>query len=268
MSVRRHFLLLRSDRPLLTLHCQRPQQYVTSSSVCSAPIWQQNQSTVEVDKLSLPHDECATRLSSWQHLVCKRYVAVLAPLLVYLLRHSFSQFFSPRSPCTLSRSKHHKTASRQFTRFSPVVVVTSPRTSRSRVRLSTLCRPTSPSSTQTASRPTCVHIRKARRSVCRPLITGPSAPVRHCSRARLQSSKVLNPPYVAGDPLDKTIQLRPLEPAPAQHLARDFILKTRRRKGLNDQSVPASSPALSPRASADHHCHSHSQGQRIKVHGS
>lgn len=38
-----------------------------------------------------------------------------------------------------------------------------------------------------------------------------------------------------GDPLDKTIQLRPLEPAPAQHLARDFMLKTRRRKGLNDQ---------------------------------
>ena len=38
-----------------------------------------------------------------------------------------------------------------------------------------------------------------------------------------------------GDPLDKTIQLRPLEPAPPQHLARDFILKTRRRKGLNDQ---------------------------------
>ncbi|KAM0750354.1 P-loop containing nucleoside triphosphate hydrolase protein [Meredithblackwellia eburnea MCA 4105] len=38
-----------------------------------------------------------------------------------------------------------------------------------------------------------------------------------------------------GDPLDKSIQLRPLEPAPAQHLARDFILKTRRRKGLNDQ---------------------------------
>ncbi|GAA5977414.1 hypothetical protein JCM10908_004971 [Rhodotorula pacifica] len=38
-----------------------------------------------------------------------------------------------------------------------------------------------------------------------------------------------------GDPLDKTIQLRPLEPAPAQALARDFVLKTRRRKGLNDQ---------------------------------
>lgn len=38
-----------------------------------------------------------------------------------------------------------------------------------------------------------------------------------------------------GDPVDKSIQLRPLEPAPAQHLARDFVLKTRRRKGLNDQ---------------------------------
>ncbi|SGY25731.1 BQ5605_C018g08661 [Microbotryum silenes-dioicae] len=38
-----------------------------------------------------------------------------------------------------------------------------------------------------------------------------------------------------GDPLDKTIVLRPLEPAPPQHLARDFVLKTRRRKGLNDQ---------------------------------
>lgn len=38
-----------------------------------------------------------------------------------------------------------------------------------------------------------------------------------------------------GDPLDKTIQLRPLEPAPPQALARDFVLKTRRRKGLNDQ---------------------------------
>lgn len=42
-------------------------------------------------------------------------------------------------------------------------------------------------------------------------------------------------PRSVGDPLDKTIQLRPLEPAPAQALARDFVLKTRRRKGLNDQ---------------------------------
>lgn len=37
-----------------------------------------------------------------------------------------------------------------------------------------------------------------------------------------------------GDPTDKTIKLRPLEPAPAQHLARDFVLKTRRWKGLGD----------------------------------
>ncbi|TPX36127.1 hypothetical protein SmJEL517_g01470 [Synchytrium microbalum] len=39
---------------------------------------------------------------------------------------------------------------------------------------------------------------------------------------------------VPGDPLDKTIQLRPLEPSPAQHLARDFMVKTRRRKGLSE----------------------------------
>lgn len=39
---------------------------------------------------------------------------------------------------------------------------------------------------------------------------------------------------VPGDPTDKTIRLRPLEPSPAPHLARDFVLKTRRRKGLPD----------------------------------
>lgn len=39
---------------------------------------------------------------------------------------------------------------------------------------------------------------------------------------------------VPGDPLDKSIVLRPLEPSQAQHLARDFMLKTRRRKGLGD----------------------------------
>lgn len=37
---------------------------------------------------------------------------------------------------------------------------------------------------------------------------------------------------VPGDPLDKDIKLRPLEPANAQATARDFVLKTRRRKGL------------------------------------
>ncbi|KAH8630273.1 Pre-mRNA-splicing factor [Alternaria alternata] len=37
---------------------------------------------------------------------------------------------------------------------------------------------------------------------------------------------------VPGDPLDKDITTRPLEPATAQQLARDFVLKTRRRKGL------------------------------------
>ena len=37
---------------------------------------------------------------------------------------------------------------------------------------------------------------------------------------------------VPGDPLDKDTTTRPLEPATAQQLARDFVLKTRRRKGL------------------------------------
>jgi U5 small nuclear ribonucleoprotein component len=37
---------------------------------------------------------------------------------------------------------------------------------------------------------------------------------------------------VPGDPLDKSIQLRPLEPSPVPHLAREFMIKTRRRKGL------------------------------------
>ncbi|TGO61768.1 hypothetical protein BOTNAR_0124g00190 [Botryotinia narcissicola] len=39
---------------------------------------------------------------------------------------------------------------------------------------------------------------------------------------------------VPGDPLDKDVILRPLEPAGAQATARDFVLKTRRRKGLSE----------------------------------
>jgi U5 small nuclear ribonucleoprotein component len=39
---------------------------------------------------------------------------------------------------------------------------------------------------------------------------------------------------VPGDPTDSTIKLRPLEPATGQALARDLVLKTRRRKGLSD----------------------------------
>ena len=37
---------------------------------------------------------------------------------------------------------------------------------------------------------------------------------------------------VPGDPLDRTVKLRPLEMAGAMATARDFVLKTRRRKGL------------------------------------
>lgn len=39
---------------------------------------------------------------------------------------------------------------------------------------------------------------------------------------------------VPGNPLDRNILLRPLEKAPIPHLARDFLLKTRRRKGISD----------------------------------
>lgn len=39
---------------------------------------------------------------------------------------------------------------------------------------------------------------------------------------------------VPGDPTDSSILLRPLEPAMGQSLARDLVLKTRRRKGLSD----------------------------------
>ncbi|WOO77859.1 U5 small nuclear ribonucleoprotein component [Vanrija pseudolonga] len=44
---------------------------------------------------------------------------------------------------------------------------------------------------------------------------------------------------VPGDPTDTSIQLQPLEPAQGQALARDLVLKTRRRKGLSDSISPA-----------------------------
>lgn len=39
---------------------------------------------------------------------------------------------------------------------------------------------------------------------------------------------------VPGDPLDKSVVLLPLEPTPSGQLARDFCIKTRRRKGLSE----------------------------------
>lgn len=39
---------------------------------------------------------------------------------------------------------------------------------------------------------------------------------------------------VPGDPLDKTVELKPLEPAPPHGLAREFMTKTRQRKGLEE----------------------------------
>ena len=44
---------------------------------------------------------------------------------------------------------------------------------------------------------------------------------------------------VPGDPLDKEITLRLLEPSPAPHLARDLMVKTRRRKGLSEDVTVA-----------------------------
>ena len=39
---------------------------------------------------------------------------------------------------------------------------------------------------------------------------------------------------VPGDPLDKSVVIRPLEQQPVTALAREFAIKTRRRKGLTD----------------------------------
>jgi 116 kDa U5 small nuclear ribonucleoprotein component len=39
---------------------------------------------------------------------------------------------------------------------------------------------------------------------------------------------------VPGDPLDRSVVLRPLEPAPVSGLAREFCVKTRRRKGMSE----------------------------------
>ena len=41
---------------------------------------------------------------------------------------------------------------------------------------------------------------------------------------------------VTGDPLDRNVILHPLEPSPPAALARDFMVKTRRRKGLSEVS--------------------------------
>ena len=39
---------------------------------------------------------------------------------------------------------------------------------------------------------------------------------------------------VPGDPLDRAVELRPLEPAPVNALARELMVKTRRRKGMSE----------------------------------
>jgi 116 kDa U5 small nuclear ribonucleoprotein component len=44
---------------------------------------------------------------------------------------------------------------------------------------------------------------------------------------------------VPGDPLDRTVVLRPLEPAPPAALARELLVKTRRRKGMAEDVAVA-----------------------------
>ena len=76
--------------------------------------------------------------------------------------------------------------------------------------------------------------RRGKHSAFRCSTTGQSSPVRP---RRFESRKDLALTDIAraGDPTDTSIKLRPLEPASGQALARDLVLKTRRRKGLGDQ---------------------------------
>lgn len=64
---------------------------------------------------------------------------------------------------------------------------------------------------------------------CKSSIIGPSYQVRIPWQIEPQCLRKI------GDPTDTSIKLRPLEPASGQALARDLVLKTRRRKGLGDQ---------------------------------
>lgn len=72
--------------------------------------------------------------------------------------------------------------------------------------------------------------RKDKPFVCKCLTTGQLYRVR-----RGVFSQELTSNMFSGDPTDTSIKLRPLEPASGQALARDLVLKTRRRKGLGDQ---------------------------------
>jgi len=60
--------------------------------------------------------------------------------------------------------------------------------------------------------------------------------LRSATRGQAFSSQIFDHwSIVPGDPLDLSMTLNPLEPASGQALARDLVLKTRRRKGLGDQ---------------------------------
>jgi hypothetical protein len=82
-----------------------------------------------------------------------------------------------------------------------------------------------------ASKLTYGQLHKVRRSVSKFLTIGLSFLVGLCCLRVSSSALILD----LGDPTDSSIPLRPLEPASGQALARDLVLKTRRRKGLGDQ---------------------------------
>ena len=55
-----------------------------------------------------------------------------------------------------------------------------------------------------------------------------STPGQHSTGTHTESGQI-----VPGDPLDRSVELRPLQPAAPQELAREFMIKTRRRKGMS-----------------------------------
>lgn len=126
--------------------------------------------------------------------------------------------------------KRQQTVSRLSTLSWQDAVGTSPRTYQRLVRRCIRSRLSFLSSTQMVSRPTYGRQLKVKRFVCRLSIIGVSCPV---SKAAINDTSRLT--FDLGDPTDTSIKLRPLEPASGQSLARDLVLKTRRRKGLGDQ---------------------------------
>lgn len=136
---------------------------------------------------------------------------------------------------TSLKCKRPPTACLPSTPSSRVVAVTWRKTRPSQDRRSTSSRLSFLPLTRSVSKLTFERTRKVKRSACQFSTTGRSVPVdsvarKKCSRHRL----ILFLQIVPGDPLDKSIMIRPLEAQPATHLAREFMIKTRRRKVVQE----------------------------------